>query len=208
MSQACNTLIDIEDPATEQLKNREIELGSAEFFKAFSEALLLMSDVELLHEEEYASHLERALQYLHAAMVHYRRVLSIVESSRIRPQYVEWLRGLDYVRLHEERIRETCLPNETAIWDSVVTPNRLQGDAVAAFRDAFLARLEELQTIIAGLKRAVDSHDALHDGITMVPTAFWELQTRFANAMTAGQIIAVINALRPGDREWSAQASA
>lgn len=203
MSQACNTMIDIRDPLLEQLKNREIEVGSAAFFRAYGEGMFLMADVELQQDDVYASRIEQVLLKLREARTHYMQVLSIIESNRIRPEYIDWLKGLDYDRLHRERVAEKALPDETVVWESVVRPNRERSDAVESFRCAFLARLDEL-LFHAEQVAATVREGSPYTGVSPVPMAFWRLQTMFSETMLAGQAIAVINALRPGDREWTA----
>jgi hypothetical protein len=196
MSQVCNGAMAFADPTLEQLKNHEIEVGSAAFSRAFAASMLLVAAVETQDDQQYTELAEQMLSHLQQARMHYWRVLSLVEEARARPEYVEWLKNLDYNRLHEEYVSANLLPNEREIWDSVVAPNKERGDAREAYRTAFLDRFEDLIECVETLSRTLHKGSP-YDGVSMVPRAFWELQTRFSNTLLAGQAIAVINALKP-----------
>ena len=115
-------------------------------------------------------------------------------------------RGLDYERFHRERIADGSLPEETVIWESIVRPNREDADPVAAFKLAFVARLDAL---ITNAREELDKirSDSPYKGVSMVPKAFWKLQTLFAEVSLAGLEIATLNAIRPGDPGWLDEAA-
>lgn len=203
MTQACNKTMAILDVALEDLKNREIEVGSAAFFRAYGEFNFLLATVELQEEDEYERRLERVLLNLVEAQKHYSRVLAIVEPVGCKQEYVDWLKRLDYDRFHRERIAEGSLPDESATWKSIVKPNRDDADPVAAFKLAFLERLDALTTTAREELDKVRG-DSPYSGVSMVPKAFWRLQTMFTEVSLAGLEIATLNAVRPGDPGWLA----
>lgn len=202
MTDVCNWAIKIQDPALEQLKNREIEVGSAALLSASAEILRLESALELQQEEQYRPRIQEALLGLREASDHYTRVLGIVECAEVRPEYRDWLQRVRYDRLHLALVEGGELMDEAPIWASVIAPLEEAGDAARGFREAFLTRLDGLVAHLESM--ALDAEcGAGGRRPSLVPEAFWRLQTLMGEVLQAGQAIAIINALDLEDPRYT-----
>ncbi|WP_106505889.1 hypothetical protein [Brachybacterium timonense] len=196
MSQICNGFLEFENPATEALKNREIELGSAALFRAASASMLALSAVEDGSRNEISNQLDIAISHLDTASTHYNRVASLVVEADMAERYRNWLEEYDFAALLAECVESRSLPSGSEhIWGVVSAYNAGSADPKGAYLNEFLPRVKELGEVLDGLQGLVHDDFTVEVSPSLIPKEFWKLQTVLHETMQVGQSIAIMNAL-------------
>lgn len=198
MTQICNRFLSFNNPATEELKNRQIELGSAALFKSASACMLALSAVEDGSRTEIHTQLELAIQRLVEARKHYDLVATLVQEAEMAQQYLDWLRDYDFASLLRDRKADRSLPaGADSIWNLVGSYNVQMADPKGSFLNEFVPRLNELLMLLEALRSLVEDDFTLEVSPSLVPKEFWKLQSVLHEVMLVGQSIAIMNALTP-----------